>query len=183
MSRKHGRKKKTVKQVPKESTPLLNALSEVKSLQNNTVGGIQSLTVADSESPTRSVGSNDLHQDDLTGGSLQWYEKLQDEKLNSVEARIDAQTTEMVLGVKSDLEGKIANIKDSALKYIIGIIFSMVLAFIGFYFSALMSIENKVESRLSVDIKEIRKQVTDLDKEMTTKITDLFVMHDKENKL
>ncbi len=164
MRRSRNRKHKKASTPVKESKSALDALKELKKLQSvvqRTYG--QTATVAGSGKSERSVGSNDLAQDEITGGGLQWFEKLHDEKLNTVEARLGAQTTGMVLGVKSELEGKISQIRESNTKHVIGIIVTIFLAFISLYFAALISVEEKVESRVTIKIDALSSRVVELD--------------------
>ncbi len=116
------------------------------------------------------MGSNDLSQEDPTGGSLQWYEKFHDEKISNVETRIGAQTTSMLYEMKSELEKKISDIRDSSNKHTVTIIVSIVVAFIiaflAFYFSALSSIESNVKSSISDGLNKLDSQIIELRKKV-----------------
>jgi len=171
-----SRRKKPRNTTPsvKDSKTALDALKELKKLQNSRqTKQMQTATFASSGKTERSVGSSDLPQDEITGGGLQWFEKLHDEKINTVEARLGAQTTGMVMGIKSELEGQISGIRESNSRHVTSIIVSIFIAFIVFYFAALSSIEDKVESRVIKKIDSVSDQVAELDEKVEEKIKGL----------
>ncbi len=174
MSGGRRRKSKRKSAPVKEIKSALDVLKDLKKLQANDQPKYeQATTVAGSGGSEQSVGSNDLAQDEITGGGLQWFEKLHNEKLNTVEARIGAQTTRMVMSIKSELEGKISDIRDSNTKHVTVIIVSIFIAFIVFYFAALDSVQEKVEASTTNKIDEVRGKVVELDKKIQAEIKGL----------
>jgi hypothetical protein len=164
--KKRGRKRQISSTENKEKTAL-DALKAVQLLQNNNKPRvIEAVTQAVPGMVGQAAGSNDLSHEDPTGGSLQWYEKLHDEKISNVETRLGAQTTEKLYEVKSELEEKISNLRDSGSKHtvniIITIIITFIVAFLAFYFSALESIENNVINYFSGNVNKLENQIIDL---------------------
>ena len=145
-----------------------DALGEVKKLQKKSFFDLsESETSASFERTERSVGSDDLLSDERTGGDLKWFEKVQDAKLDSVETRLGAQTTKMILELKGSMNEKLSTIESGNSKHttsiIVTIIVGFFVAFMVFYFSAIGIIENNVEDSISGKIQILDSRIIIID--------------------
>lgn len=167
MSRNQKGKGKKKRPLYNEGKSALDALNSVKKLQTNMhAKPLVSETQAVAVAPEESAGSNDINQNELTGGSLQWYEKYHDEKINNVETRLGAQTTEMILDLENTMNEKISSIKEKGsihtITIVVTIIVGFVVFFLGFYLTAIEVVEKNVESNISRDVKSVEDRVVGL---------------------